>query len=216
MICWSCQKNVAATEFCSACGAILPLDGRPDHFTLIGAPMRFSQDMAALERRYKESTRAVHPDKFARADAQARRAAMQRTVALNEAWRTLRDPIARAEYLVRLLGIDVGTEDGTLRRTETGQEKVAVDPTLLADMMEKREALMEAREQEDYAALARLARQVRASYEQALLEAQTALDRQAAGDTERAAKCLVAVRYYRRFLDSFEDGGHASPGAQHG
>lgn len=216
MICWSCQKSVAATDFCSACGAILPLEGRPDHFALLQAPKRFSQDTQALERRYKECTRAVHPDKFARADAQARRAAMQRTVALNEAWRTLRDPVARAEYLLRLLGIDVGTEAGTLRRTDGGTEKVAVDPRLLADMMEKREALMEARMEDDDAAVAALGQAVHQAYSSAFTEAQAALDRQSPDDIERAAACLVAVRYYRRFLDSIEDGGQASPGAEHG
>lgn len=215
MICWSCQKNVAAADFCSACGAILPLEGRPDHFTLLGTPRRFSQDLEALERRYKESTRAVHPDKFARADPQARRAAMQRTVALNEAWRTLREPVARAQYLLRVLGIDV-TAEGTLPGTAEGPRKFAADPALLGEMMEKREALMEARLEGDEAAVAALSQQVRQSYERALAEAQVALDRQHEGDVERAANCLVAVRYYGRFLDSVEDGGHASPGAEHG
>jgi molecular chaperone HscB len=216
MICWSCQKAVLATDFCSSCGAILPLDGRPDHFALLGVPKQFSQDMETMERRYKEYARAVHPDKFARADAQARRAATQRTVALNEAWRTLRDPVARAEYLLGLLGVAVGTEAGTLRQTGAGPETMPVDPALLADMMEKREALMEARMAHDEAAVAALFETVRHDYNRALNDAQAALDRQDPGDIERAAGCLVSVRYYRRFLDSIEDGGQASPGAEHG
>ena len=216
MICWSCQKNVEAAEFCSGCSAILPFEGRPDRFVLLGAPKRFSQDMEALERRYKEAARAVHPDKFARADAQAKRISTQRTVALNEAWRTLRDPIAKAEYLLGLLGIDLGAEDGTVRTTGQGQMKVSVPAGLLQEMMEKNEALMEARFADDEATALALGAEVRARQTVAMDDAISALDTQGPGDAERAAGALVAVRYYRRFLESIDEGGAQSPGVNHG
>lgn len=216
MICWSCQKNVQASDFCSACAAILPLEGRPDHFSLLGAPKLFSQDLEALSSRYKEATRAVHPDKFARADVQAKRASTQRTVALNEAWRTLRDPVARAEYLVHLLGIDVGAEDGTLRRTTEGQQKIPVPMELLNEMMEKREALMEARLADDDGAVRAMGGEIRHSQAAAMDEAAAALDAQGPGDAERAACALVAVRYYRRFLESIDDGDAVEAGVTHG
>lgn len=188
----------------------------PDRFSLLGAPRCFSQDREALERRYKEATRAVHPDKFARADAQAKRISSQRTVALNEAWRTLRDPIARAEYLLGLLGIDVGAEDGTHRTAEQGQKHVAVSAGLLNDMMEKQEALMEARFANDEATVLMLGAEVRACQTAAMEEAISALDTQGPGDPERAANALVAVRYYRRFLESIDEGGAEAPGVNHG
>jgi molecular chaperone HscB len=218
MICWSCQKNVEAAEFCSGCSAILPFEGRPDRFSLLGAPKRFSQDLEALERRYKEATRAVHPDKFARADTQAKRISSQRTVALNEAWRTLRDPVARAEYLLGLLGIDLGAEaeDRTLRTTGPGQKKIPVPAGLLNEMIEKQEALMEARFAEDETTVLKLGAEVRASQTAAMEQAVSALDSQGAGDAERAAQSLVAVRYYKRFLESIDHGGDQSPGVNHG
>ncbi|MCG5052314.1 MAG: Fe-S protein assembly co-chaperone HscB [Myxococcales bacterium] len=222
MLCWSCEKNVEAAVFCPACGALLPFPPgeRPDHFAVLGAERTFTQDAPALERAYKEGARAVHPDKFARADSRARRAAMQRTVALNEAWRTLRDPVARAEYLVRLGGIEVGAEDGTLRRTDAGREKIAVPAALLAEMLDKREALMDARLADDEGAVAALLADVQQKVTAAMDEVRTALDG-TPPDIEAAARALVAVRYYRRFVEAADEGGeaegpHLGPGAEHG
>lgn len=201
--------------FCQHCTAILPLpQPRPDHFALLSAPRRFSQDLVALERTYKDAARAAHPDKFARADALARRAAMQRTIALNEAWRTLREPVARAEYLVRLYGIDVGSEDGTVRHGQAGAEKIPVPSALLTEILEKREALMEARLEDDEDGVRALMTDVRSSCDAALERAAQALDAEPP-QTEAAAADLVAVRYYRRFLESSEEGAGA-PGAHHG
>ena len=203
MICWSCQKNVAATSFCSQCAAILPLAGRPDHFSLLGAPQRFTQDLPALERSYKESARAVHPDKFARADVHAKRASTQRTVALNDAWRTLRDPVARAEYLVSLLGIELGAEDGTIRKTEDGQRKMPVPAALLDEVMEAQEALSVALCADNEVAVAGLHNDIQERKARSMSEAAAALDADAPIDAERAAAALVAARYYRRLLESF-------------
>src|SRR5439155_13136426 len=89
MICWSCEKNAGEGLTCAACGALQPPDPRADHFQVLGVERRFAVDLGALERRYKEMTRVLHPDRFARADARARRASLARSVQLNEAWRTL-------------------------------------------------------------------------------------------------------------------------------
>lgn len=215
MICWSCEKNVEPATFCSGCRAILPIEGRSEHFALLGAPRKYEQDVGELERRYKEAARAVHPDKFARADARARRAAMERTVALNEAWRTLRDPVARAEYLLELEGIEVGGEEGTVRRSEAGRQKVPVPAALLAEMLEKQEALMEARLEGDAHTVAAMAQDMQARSDRALRLAAEALDAEPRR-LDEAARELVAVRYYRRFLDSVNEGGASAPGAHHG
>ena len=66
---------------------------------------------------------------------------------LNQAWKTLRDPVRRAEYLLSLAGIDVGTEEGTQRRAADGsKQKLPVPQALLMEVMELREGLMEARD----------------------------------------------------------------------
>ena len=94
-----------------ACGALQPPDDAADLFAVLGLPARFAVDLAAAEAAYKELSRQVHPDRFATADPRARRASLARTVQLNEAWRTLKDPVRRAEYLLLRAGIDVGEQE---------------------------------------------------------------------------------------------------------
>ena len=120
MICWSCEKDAGSGVLCQACAAIQPAEAGLDHFAVLGAQPRFDVDEVELERRYRELSRQVHPDRFARADARARRASLARSVQLNQAWKTLRDPVKRAEYLLSLQGIEVGGEEGTKRPAADG------------------------------------------------------------------------------------------------
>lgn len=200
MICWSCQSDAGAEVSCRKCKAIQPPDPRATAFDVLGVPPRFSIDVVAAEASYKALARTVHPDRFARADPQARRAAMQRTVQLNEAWRALRDPVRRAEYLVGLAGIDVGGEQGTVKRDAGGgKTRIPVPQDLLMETLELREALADARDAGDGARVAALATDVRGKLDAALARAGARLD--AGGDAEEAARELVAARYYRRFLE---------------
>jgi molecular chaperone HscB len=201
MICWSCEKNAGDEVTCAACRAIQPPDVTADPFQVLGADRRFAVDGPAIERRYKELTRILHPDRYARADARARRASLARSVQLNEAWRTLKDPVRRAEHLLSLAGIEVGGEEGTSRRSPGGQkERLPVPQALLLEVMELREGLAEARAAGDGARVAALAADVRARREQAMGVVAAALDA-APADHEAAARALVAVRYYDRFLE---------------
>lgn len=200
MICWSCQKNAGSDVFCPHCRAIQPPDAAATFFDVLGVPRRFSIDVDAAEARYKELARAVHPDRFARADPQARRAAMKRTVQINEAWRKLRDPVQRAEYLLELGGIEVGGEEGTVKRVDGGgKTRVPVPQELLMDMLEQREALADARMEGDDARVASLAAVMRGRLDESMRNAATLLDD--GGDLDRAADEVVNVRYLRRFLE---------------
>jgi molecular chaperone HscB len=205
MICWSCEKEAGDAALCAACGAPQPVSthgAQPDHFTVLGVPRRFEQEPAELEARYKELSRKLHPDRFARADPRARRASLQRTVLLNEAWRALKDPERRAEYLLALGGVRIASDDGGAR-----SGGVAASPALLMEILELREELGEARLAHDDAKVARMGEAMRA-------RAAAAFARVAAGlggaggaaaapaeGLEEAARELVALRYYRRFLD---------------
>jgi molecular chaperone HscB len=95
-----------------------------DLFERLGLPRRFSVDPAAVERAYLARSREIHPDYHATADAAERKASLDDTAALNEAYVTLTDPFRRAEYLMRLLG-------GPTDKTQ--------DQTFLMEMMETRE-----------------------------------------------------------------------------
>jgi molecular chaperone HscB len=201
MICWSCEKDAGDGVFCGSCSAIQPTLPDLDHFAVLGAQPRFEVDEAALERRYRELSRQVHPDRFARADARARRASLARSVQLNQAWKTLRDPVKRAEYLLSLQGIEVGGEEGTKRPAAGGgQERVPVPQDLLLEVLELREALLEARGAKDDAQVAALAADVRGRKAKALAAVGAALGAEPPG-LEVAARELVAVRYLDRFLD---------------
>lgn len=75
-----------------------------DDFALFGVPQRFAQERSALDARWKELQREVHPDRFAAQGAAAQRVAMQWSVRINEAYQRLKNPLARASYLCELHG----------------------------------------------------------------------------------------------------------------
>jgi molecular chaperone HscB len=201
MICWSCEKDPGNGVLCQGCSAIQPADGSLDHFAVLGAPPRFDVDAGELERRYRELSRQVHPDRFARADARARRASLARSVQLNQAWKTLRDPVKRAEYLLALAGIEVGSEEGTRRPGPDGaQVRVPVPQDLLMEVLELRESLLEARLAGDGPRIAALAADVRARKTRAMAVVAAELGGAPPG-LEVAARELVAVRYLDRFLE---------------
>jgi molecular chaperone HscB len=204
MLCWSCER---ATEpapgeaTCSFCGALLPVDEASDYFAVFALPRRYDLDVGAVEARYRELTRKLHPDRFARADARERRASLGRSVQLNEAWRTLKDPVKRAEYLLGLSGVEVAPETGG-----------KVPAELLGEILELREALGEARMEGDDVAVQKMAVQMRervatslAAVAQGLSQSSLAESSQPAAEgLDAVARELVALRYYRRFLDEVE------------
>jgi molecular chaperone HscB len=170
---------------------------RADHFAVLGVERRFDLDAGALEGRYKELSRKLHPDRFAKADPRARKAALQRTVQLNEAWRALKDPLKRAEYLLELGGVKIATDDGGAR-----SGGVAASPALLMEILELREELGDARAAKDDAKVARLGAAMRSRADAA--KARVAAGLTGASTTaalEDVARELVALRYYQRFID---------------
>src|SRR5258708_19679071 len=100
------------------------------HFELFGLSPRFQLDAVALERAYREIQARVHPDRFAHAGDAERRASLQWTTRVNEAYRSLKNPVQRASHLLALHGVDVAFETNT-----------AMAPAFLAQQMELREAL---------------------------------------------------------------------------
>jgi molecular chaperone HscB len=169
------------------------------HFDVFELPRSYSLDPQELERRYRERSRVWHPDRFSRAPASERAAVLQRATDLNEAYRVLRSDTRRAEYLLKLAGVDVNQE------APGGQP--ALDPAFLASVLELREELMEARAEEDAARLARIEKQVhdelaeikqRLSAGFARLESGDSGGRSALPDLVHA---VLTQRYYQRFLD---------------
>jgi molecular chaperone HscB len=104
------------------------------HFELFGLTPAFAVDAAALDRAYLEIQARVHPDRYAHAGDAERRASMQWTTRVNEAYRTLKSPVQRAKHLLELHGVDVAFETNT-----------QMPPEFLVRQLELREALAEAR-----------------------------------------------------------------------
>ena len=132
--------------FCASCRKIQPVGRGDDHFAALGLPRRYALDPAELERRYRDRSRQLHPDRFARAGARERRFSLERSTLLNDAYRVLRDPRRRAEHLLALQGRDPLAEARSL-----------LDPEFLEEQLAVREALAEARAAGDEAARRRLA-----------------------------------------------------------
>jgi len=223
MICWSCEKEAGDDALCAACAApqLASTHGvRRDHFAVLGVERRYDLDATALEARYKELSRRLHPDRYAKADPRARKAALQRTVELNEAWRALKEPMRRAEYLLELGGVKIATDDGGAR-----SGGVAAPPALLMEMLEAREELADARAAGDDAEVARLGEAMRARAARAEAAVAAGLAGASGRDAlEAVARELVALRYFGRFLDEVAahadaregEAGAGAEGMRHG
>jgi molecular chaperone HscB len=97
-----------------------------NHFELFGIAPAFAIDLGRLEQSYRGIQSNVHPDRFARAGDAERRASMEMTTRVNEAYRTLRSPVRRAVYLIALNGVDVGLETSTAMPREFLMEQLAL------------------------------------------------------------------------------------------
>ncbi len=201
MICWSCEREGGAGPLCAACGAILPADGKQDRFAALGVPRRFSIDLGLAESNFKKLSRQVHPDRFATADPRARKAALSRTVQLNEAWRTLKDPIRRAEYLLELAGFGLKGDDRKAGGAGSASREVSAPPALLMEILELREELADAQRSGDSTKVHAMAQAMRARHGDTLAALSAALDDGSGAKLEEAARLMVGLRYYQRFLD---------------
>lgn len=104
------------------------------HFHLFSLPASFDIDQHALETSYFAQQRRFHPDRFVGKPAEERVAALQHSADVNKAYETLKSPLKRAQYLLHLQGIEVGTDGGGIKPT----------PALLTEVLEWREQVAEA------------------------------------------------------------------------
>ena len=166
-----------------------------DPFQVLGMPRRFALDRDELDRRYRELQRALHPDLFARAPAGERRLGLERAVRVNEAYRTLRDELARARELLALHGAEPSAERPS-------------DPEFLAEIMELREELADARRAGDLEAVRRLAARAEARRRDTVARLEAGFD--ALGPAPATAPLaelgaqLSRLRFFRRLLDEAE------------
>jgi molecular chaperone HscB len=111
-----------------------------DYFALFGIPRALNLSLADLQERFYKLSRELHPDRFMRKPEAERQQALDMSSALNDANRTLKDPIKRAQYLLALEGFDIGE-----------QRSKDVPPELLEEVFELNMALEEMRAGDDSA-----------------------------------------------------------------
>ncbi|MCL2824997.1 MAG: Fe-S protein assembly co-chaperone HscB [Polyangiaceae bacterium] len=157
-----------------------------DPFDLLGIEPRFDLDMAMVEIRHRELSRTLHPDRFIGRPPAERRLALDRAIEVNEAWRIIRNPIARAEALLSRLGLPSDEESAAQPA-----------PTFLMQMMESREALADARATKDCRELVGLVATMRVYENTSLAAIVDAFNH----DPKSARQYLTELRYIRRFLD---------------
>jgi molecular chaperone HscB len=146
--CWSCG-TMRAVHFCSACGKVQP-PMPVDYFTFFALPRKLNLDVALLEREFYELSRKLHPDLSARADKREQEWSLEQSSLLNDAYRTLKDPIKRTEYLLRLEGVELEeqSKSATEKARATGEmKKQVVPPDLLEEVFELNLQLEELRAQ---------------------------------------------------------------------
>ncbi|MCI0355941.1 MAG: Fe-S protein assembly co-chaperone HscB [Acidobacteria bacterium] len=107
-----------------------------DHFSFFRLPRKLNVDMAALELEFYRLSRKLHPDVYARAGEREQQWSLEKSSQLNDAYRTLKDPLARTAYLLGLEGVQLEEQSkaATDRARVTGEEKEQVVPP---DMLEE-------------------------------------------------------------------------------
>ncbi len=163
LVCWSCHERILATHFCPNCGKLLQLPQAVDYFALFEMPRKLWIEMSGLEQKFLQLSWKLHPDNFVNATEQEREFSLKRSSELNDAYRTLRDPVARVEYL---LGIEGARKDG--------EHKQHAPPELLEEVFELNESLDELREAkasgDDLAALTSRLESAEKSFQEKLCE----------------------------------------------
>src|SRR5918993_2013296 len=136
--CRTCGAGAPVDEhFCPQCSRILALGRHGDYFTFFGLPRTLTIDAQDLERRFRELSRKFHPDFYYNAPPAERLASLERSSYLNDAYRTLRSPVARVEHLLAIEGMPPAkSEEGTAK----------VPPSLLEEVFALNEELDEIRE----------------------------------------------------------------------
>lgn len=137
--CWQCSAPVSDSLFCRSCKSLQ--QPSRDYYRVLSLPhRRLNLDPDDLQRRFYDLSRLLHPDLFVRKPELERQYSLDATSILNDAYRTLRDPVQRAQYVLAQEGFDIGE-----------QRSNDVPPELLEEVFELNMALEEMRGGDDSA-----------------------------------------------------------------
>lgn len=130
--CWSCRAKADGLTFCSRCGALQRLPDSTDYFSCLGLAHRLKIDSKELEAKFYDLSRKFHPDFYQKRSPEEQAISLENAAILNKAYRTLKDPQRRVEYLIGLV---------------EGEVEIATEPPsdLFDEIFELQEALEEMR-----------------------------------------------------------------------
>lgn len=169
----------------------MSLDFSKNHFELFELPVTFAIDAERLDQAYRAIQSEIHPDKFADAGDAEQRLSMQWSTRINEAYQTLRKPFERARYLLQLHGVDAMDAKNT-----------SMPADFLMQQMEWREALMDAVENRDMAALQGLEKELKLHAQGLHSQLASLLDEQK--DFAAAGNVLRKVRFMDKLLEEID------------
>ncbi|MBN2678641.1 Fe-S protein assembly co-chaperone HscB [Acidithiobacillus montserratensis] len=176
--------------FCHICGTIQPFRPELSLFAVVGLPASFDLDAQSLRERVLDLQKMLHPDRFAHADATKRRYSLEWSTRLNEALAILRDPLKRADYLLRAQGVDA-----------LGEQVKVADPALLMSQMMYRERLEDLLAAKDLQGLEALRTEVTAAGDKAIEKLGIFLKTLPCSQSAAAGAVLRELQ----FLDKLED-----------
>lgn len=168
------------------------IDFNRDFFALFGLAPGFAVEGAQLDHAYREIQSQVHPDRFAHLPEAEQRLSMQWSTRVNEAYRTLKHPLSRAQYLLQLKGVD------TLHDSNR-----AMSTSFLMEQMEWREAAAEAKDAEDVDGLERLHHRLRNEADVLYAELERSIDREE--DFTAAADIVRRLMFVLKFKDEIDE-----------
>lgn len=211
--CWSCSvAHNESTLFCPNCSKIQPpISG--DYFSVFGMEPHLNIELPVLEQEFHRLSRKLHPDRFARASENEREWSLADTALLNDAYRTLKEPIRRTQYLLKLHGAEIGEEHAGKNRKEYAMGPSRAPADLLEEVFELNMQLEEMRmaraSNEEDPALKKSLTEAKHKFEGLLnavdsdLRAQwTAWDNGDQAARKQAQDTMVALLDRRRYLDN--------------
>ena len=204
--CRTCGAGAPVDEhFCPQCSRILALGRHGDYFAFLGLPRKLTVSAQELERRFRELSRKFHPDYYYNASPAERLASLERSSYLNDAYRTLRNPVSRVEHLLAIEELPSATSEANGPVRHSPGEGGKVPPALLEEVFALNEELDEIREQRELGrdaaglsarleAARRPIDRKREEHERQLLELATRWDSQEQASAQEKRATLEALR----------------------
>ncbi|MEE2756774.1 MAG: Fe-S protein assembly co-chaperone HscB [Myxococcota bacterium] len=191
MKCWRCQWEYGDTDFiCPECGALQAPRPNLSHFERLDIGQSYHVDVGELAERHRRLQRQFHPDRHASRSDMERRFSLEHATALNDAFRVLKDPVKRAEYMIGLRGLDMTDE----------RNQVKLPPMFLMEMLELREAIDELNGSDTHVERGRIEHDVASRYEGTLDALGAGLDGTDASIVV-LAQYAAQLKYLKKILD---------------